>query len=62
MTLPNIEEVTSEDEARQIAIDYQGLTSVGSLSYSELAEYSEYFRTLAAKFSLEDEFSENGVI
>ena len=62
MELKAIIEVKNEDEARQIAIDWQGWSSVGSLSYGELAEFQTYFLALAQKFELEEEFKENGII
>ena len=62
MKLKPIAEVKTEDEARQIAIDWQGMASVGSLSYGELAEFQAYFTELADKFQLVEEFQENGII
>ncbi len=62
MQLIPIAEVKTEDEARQIAIDWQGWASVGSLSYQELAEFQAYFQELADQFELVDEFQENGII
>ena len=57
-----LDEVKTEAEARQLAIDYQAYASEQSLSYGELADYQEYFETLAEKFNLTDEFKENGII
>jgi hypothetical protein len=49
-------------EARTKAIDWQNWQSTQSLSWSELAEWGDYFRKLAWKFGLKKEFEENGVI
>lgn len=50
------------EEARQHAIDWQNWASNQNLSYDELAEYQGYFKKLANKFNLTDEFKENGII
>jgi hypothetical protein len=62
MKLPNIDEVQTPDEARQIAIDWQNWQAEQNLSYQELWEYQVYFAKLAKKFHLELEFVENGII
>lgn len=62
MTLKDISEVESQDEARQIAIDWQTSLEDESPSYSELAEYQMYFELLAKQFDLVEEFKENGII
>lgn len=62
MTLKNISEVESEDEARQIAIDWQTSMQDESPSYGELAEDQLYFELLAKRFDLVEEFKENGII
>lgn len=54
--------ITSTDEARQAAIDWQVWASEQNLSYGELTEWQEYFDTLATKFDLTDEFRENGIL
>lgn len=56
------EDIKTEEEARQKAIDYQHWASEQSLSYSELSEWSSYFENLAQKFDLVEEFKENGII
>lgn len=38
------------------------VVSEQNLSYGELADWRGYFETLAEKFDLTEEFSENGVI
>ncbi len=62
MELKEIQEIKTEEEARQVAVDYQNWASEEILSYSELSEYSGYFETLAKKFNLIEEFKENGII
>jgi hypothetical protein len=54
--------VTTEDEARNKAIDWQSWQQEQSLSYSELSEWQDYFTGLASKFNLTAEFSENGIV
>lgn len=55
-------EITTRDEARQYAIDWQNWTSEHNLSYSELAEWQGIFTELATRFDLGEEFRENGII
>jgi hypothetical protein len=50
------------DGAREYAIDCQEWASGQNLSYGELLEWQGYFRKLADKFDLVDEFEENGII
>lgn len=54
--------ITTADEARQYAIDWQNWSSEQSLSYGELAEWQTIFTELAFRFDLRDEFRENGII
>lgn len=54
--------VTTAEEARQQAIDWQNWQSEQSLSYSELSDWQAHFETLAKKFKLTNEFKENGII
>lgn len=61
-TLPPLSEVTSADQAEELAKDWQIWAGENSLSYGELAEYQSYFETLAAKFDLTEVFQENGII
>ena len=63
-------EVTTEEEARDIAIFWQHWASeqnqIGekpTLYMSDLAEWNDYFEALAEKFpDLKEEFEENGII
>lgn len=54
--------IKTKEEARQMAIDWQGWQSKQSLSYSEVSQWQSYFETLAKKFNLVEEFKENGII
>lgn len=59
----NKEEVTTEDEARQKAINWQTWQSTQSLSIGELSDWQGYFEAIAEQFpDLRDEFQENGII
>lgn len=61
-TIP-LSKVTSAEEARDIAIDWQNWASEQTLSYGELADWQAYFEALADKFpEIRDELQENGII
>jgi hypothetical protein len=62
MTIPEVTEIKTEGEARQLAIDWQDWQSEQSLFMSECAGWQGFFTELAEKFNLTDEFSENGII
>lgn len=49
-------------QARQEAIDYQSEAGERCLSYSELAERTNYFERLGKRYGLLKEFRENGII
>lgn len=55
-----IDQVTTEDQARNLAIDWQAIDY--DWSYGELADWQAYFEELAERFDLTDEFKENGII
>lgn len=57
-----ITKITTEDQARQAAIDWQIWAGEQSLSYGELAEWADHFTQLGEQFNLTDEFKENGII
>lgn len=57
-----LDQITTPDEAREIAIDWQAWASEQSLSYGELIDWAAYFEALGQKFNLTDEFRENGII
>lgn len=54
--------ITSKEEARDYAIEWQKWQAEQSLSYGELIEWQEIFRKLAEQFDLVEEFEENGII
>lgn len=56
------EEIKTEEEARQKAIDFQRWASEENLSYSELADFNDYFKELGKRFNLSEEFEGNGII
>lgn len=62
MKLPNIAEVTTAEQATELAKDWQSSCQDNNYSYGELLEYAVYFEQLARKFELEEEFEENGII
>lgn len=63
MTLPDIEEVTSADEAKQLAMDWQDWQSEQAMGLGEVSGYQDYFEALADKFpGLRAEYIENGII
>ena len=59
LPLPNL---TTAEQAREYAIDWQHWASEQNLSYAELAEWAEALRGLALDFDLVEEFEENGII
>jgi hypothetical protein len=61
-TVPDKPNERTKEEARESATDWQSWQQEKSLSYSELAEWSEYFYKLGRKFGLVREFRENGII
>jgi hypothetical protein len=56
------QKITTQEEARQFAIDWQNWQAEQSMSYGELAEWQAVFVELAEKFDLVEEFKENGII
>lgn len=62
MKLPRLGTIKTEDQARQLAIDWQSSQSKKSQSYYDLSLDQFYFEVLANKFNLTDEFKENGII
>jgi hypothetical protein len=58
----NKQQPKTKEEARQYAIDYKNWQSEQSLSYGEMAEWSDIFTELADRFDLTEEFKENGII
>lgn len=64
MNLPPVAEVTTAEQATDIAVEWQHTVASEPMYQSELIEYAEYFQELADKFGteLEEEFKENGII
>ena len=62
MKIPDVGSIKTEAEARDMAIEWQDWQSDQSLSIGELASWGAFFRSLARKFDLRDEFEENGII
>lgn len=61
MTIPDVNTITTEDQARQLAIDWQDWQATEDLSWGELSDWHGFFTQLADKFGLTDEFEENGI-
>jgi len=57
-----METITTKEEARQYAIDWQQKTSKKSMSQNELAEDMAILEDLAKEFDLVEEFEENCII
>lgn len=51
-----------KEEARQEAINWQHEFNQHNYSYSELADWSDYFVKLGRRFGLLKEFRENAII
>jgi len=54
--------ITTQEEARQFAMDFQVWVSEQSLSYGELSEWDNVLTDLARDYDLLEEFRENGII
>ncbi len=63
MKVPKIADYPqTQEEARQLAIDWQNWQSDKSLSMGVIAEWNSLFTKLGDKFGLAEEFKENGII
>lgn len=62
MNINQLDTITTADEAREAAIDWQAWQSDEELSYGELIDWTSKFEELGEKFELTTEFSENGII
>ena len=51
-----------KEQVRDEAIDWQGGYQDHNFSYSELANFGEYFERLGKRYGLLKEFKENGII
>lgn len=54
--------IESQEEARQLAIDWQNWQADQALSLAELSDMHGVFVGLADRWDLVEEFEENGVI
>ena len=54
--------ITTKEEARAYAVEWQQWASEQDLSYKEVSEWSCIFDGLAERFDLEEEFKESGII
>ena len=54
--------ITTQDEARQYAIDWQRGLDDRRISYGELVNEQAYLVELAERFDLVEEFKENAII
>ena len=54
--------ISTKEEARQYAIEWQSWQSEQSMSMGEVQEWYFYFSNLAKKLDLVEEFKENGII
>jgi hypothetical protein len=62
VTLKQVEEAKSKDQARSLAIDWQKQAGLALYTTGELIEYSNAFAKVARRFGLVREFKENGII
>lgn len=61
--IADLDNVLSEDRARDIAIEWSNQQGRYSLSWGELAEIQDYFEELASRFpGLREEFEENAIL
>lgn len=57
-----VQNIETQEQAREVAIDWQSSWQDTQYSYGELIEWQDYFTELGKKFNLTDEFKENGII
>jgi hypothetical protein len=62
MEIDKVYNAQNQEEGRQIAIDWQTWQSDRNMSMQELIEWQDAFIFLAARFDLQEEFTENGII
>lgn len=62
MKIQDMDNIKSQDEARQFAIDWQNWQADQKMYMSELAEWQAAFVDLALNWGLAEEFEENGII
>lgn len=62
MKIKKLEDIKTQDEARQYAVEWQSWAGDQNLSYSDLLDWSLIFMDLGKNFNLTEEFKENGII
>lgn len=62
MNIKDVENVKTQGEAREFAIQWQQWFSEQNMSWSELSEWEIVFENLAKRFDLVEEFIENGIL
>lgn len=62
MTIPPVEQITTEEEARDLAIEWQHSQNDESMSYDEIHSWQSFFGRQVDRFpNLAEEFTENGI-
>jgi hypothetical protein len=61
MEIPQLDTITTTEQARDLAIDWQHWAGTQSLSLNELNEWAALFETLGRNYGLTAEFRENGL-
>lgn len=54
--------ITTQEQAREYAIDWQQWAGEQDLYMSEIVEWGAYFEELAERFDLYEEYHENAII
>lgn len=62
MAIEQLENLTTAQEAKDFAIEWQAWQAHEAMSYSEISDWHNAFDELADKFNLRQEFVENGII
>lgn len=63
MNIPLLNTIKSADQARDLAIEWQGWQSEQALYQSEAIDWSGFWQSVVERFpELEDEFKENAII
>ena len=63
MKIPSVESVETQEQAHDLAVEWQHWQSEQSLSWGETSEWQDFFEQLCLKFpELREEFKENAII
>jgi hypothetical protein len=54
--------ITTPEQARELAVDWQNWQANTRMSYGEAASWQDLFAELGERFGLTEEFRENGII